>query len=95
LSIEISVISLKQVIPPLGSHSHRPTFAGVGVADGMGIAVGEMVDEKVTVAVGSATTGAGVSPSSAQEVRTIITKIKKSESIYLFMENSFKNEDIF
>jgi hypothetical protein len=56
-----------------------------------------MVDEKVTVAVGSATTGAGagVRLNSAQEVRTIITKIKKSESIYLFMENSFKNEDIF
>jgi hypothetical protein len=51
-----------------------------------------MVDEKVTVAVGSATTGAGVRLNSAQEVRAIITKIKKSESIYLFMENSFKNE---
>jgi hypothetical protein len=63
---------LKQARPPLGSHCQRPAFASVDVTAGRGVAVGEMVDEKVTVAVGSATTGAGVSPSSAQEVRTII-----------------------
>jgi len=37
------VRSTKQVNPPLESHCHRPTFAGVGVNIGAGVVVGEGV----------------------------------------------------